>query len=768
MRQLITFLCLLSFVIVTNAEEVELSYDSGNTSAYWNGGDRGNAEAVCFSPMHPCTLKSFRFYPRGTGEMEWHVWEVDGARGADMERDLIDPIMIDVEDDGDWITVDISDEGLVLNPPRNFQIGYVKQDPNPQLWIDGERTVEERTHVYARSNFGWTWMLFGGNGGNYLVRATVEYFDEIEEEDFTFHLLDSEEIGLGGLGNHAWGDYDNDGWEDLLVGGKRLYKNLGDGTFEYVSEDAGILEDNPAGTGTWGDFNNDGWLDFFAGNSQDNVQDRLYRNNSDGTFSFANDDYFFEHGDNPTAGCGWGDANNDGFLELYIVNSEHWNDGNPEYFRDFFFFYDTDFDMFLDITPRDLYRNQYYGRSVAWCDFDFDNDMDVYISNYRLQPNFLLVNIGFGDDGYPEFEDEAAERGVKGYLNRGAYGHTIGSTWGDYDNDGDFDLLVGNFAHLWGIDYQDKIMLCENSGAPDYEFEDIFAQSGIQYTETVYCPQWGDYDNDGYIDLFVSTVYGGRQPFMYHNNDGDGTFDISTYECGLFGRAYNSNSVTWCDYDHDGDLDLFVASGDGGLYQNRTNDNDETNWFELVLQGSDDNNHFAFGSRASVHAGDMNLLRQVEGGASAQGAQNMTALHYGLADNEMIDSLIVVWLGGETERFYEIEPNQRLTAVEGQGLLTAPPQSGSIAAPLDFHLSSLYPNPFNSSVTIKFHMSHRDRVKIVAFDLTGRMVGMISEREFSSGSHELTWNADHLPSGDYLIQATHEFGIASKIVTLLK
>ena len=134
----------------------------------------------------------------------------------------------------------------------------------------------------------------------------------------------------------------------------------------------------------------------------------------------------------------------------------------------------------------------------------------------------------------------------------------------------------------------------------------------------------------------------------------------------------------------------------------------------------------------------------------------------------MIDSLIDVWLGGETERFYEIEPNQRLTAVEGQGLLTAPPQSGSIAAPLDFHLSSLYPNPFNSSVTIKFHMSHRDRVKIVAFDLTGRMVGMISEREFSSGSHELTWNADHLPSGDYLIQATHEFGIASKIVTLLK
>ncbi|MDP8228019.1 MAG: VCBS repeat-containing protein, partial [Candidatus Electryoneaceae bacterium] len=321
---------------------------------------------------------------------------------------MIEPIEVDVENDNAWITVEF-DEILTFDVPRHFHIGYVKQGDNPRLYVDGGNPIGNRSSL----RIGGAWYVTGEGSGNFLLRATVEYYDELSEDDFLFHNI-SEDAGIGGMSKMAWGDYDNDGWEDLLVNGRILYRNLSDGTFENVSEDAGIVQDNQAHGGTWGDFNNDGWLDFLAFNSSHNDLDRLYENSGDGTFIIANRHYFFEHGDNPTAGCGWGDGNNDGYLELYIANSEDWNDGNPVYYRDYFYAYDTDFDMLLDITPSDIARNRYYGRGVAWCDFDFDGDMDLYISNYRLRPNYLLVNVGVDRNGMPDFENQAAERGVIG------------------------------------------------------------------------------------------------------------------------------------------------------------------------------------------------------------------------------------------------------------------------------------------------------------------------------------------------------------------
>lgn len=745
---------------VVNAEPVELSYDNGSRSGYFNG-EEGNKEAVCFTPEHPCRILSFSFRPRGTGEMEWHVWGDNGAHEPDIENDLIDPVVVNVNNDQNWVEVDLSEYNLTLNPPEDFHIGHHKLGRSPQIWLDNQSTVQQRTHVYGYNDGlrAWLWMIFGGDGGNYLIRATVEYFDELEDEEYTFHNV-SEDAGLGSLGNMAWGDYNNDGWEDLLTGGKTLYRNNGDGTFEDVSDDAGIVANNPARSGTWGDFDNDGWLDFYAINSSYDTDDRLYRNNGDGTFEMVNEHYWLIQGRTPSGACGWGDVNNDGFLDLYVANSENWNDGNPIYYRDYFFAYIPEAEVFADITPRDIARNSHYGRSVAWCDFDFDDDMDVYISNYRLHPNYLLVN-----QGDLEFEDEADDRGVRGNQQMGAYGHTIGSCWGDFDNDGDFDLLVGNFAHPWGLAYQDKVMLCENSGAPDYVFEDIREESGIRYCETVFGPSWGDYDNDGFLDLFISAVYDGRQPFMYRNL-GNRTFEITNYVTGFHGRAYNTSGVSWCDYDHDGDLDLAIAGGNGGLFENRSS---EGYYFELVLNGTEANNHFAFGSYASVHAGDLHLLRQVEGGSGSEGCQNMMALHYGLGENSHIDSLVIKWLGGETERFYDIEVDQRAVALQGDGLVVlSSPGRPSVEIPKNFEMSAAYPNPFNGQTTIGFSLAATQRVKFAAYDFTGRRITVLADRKFQAGTHSFTWDADNLPSGNYHIQATFDGGIVSRKVTLLK
>ncbi|NQU06388.1 MAG: VCBS repeat-containing protein [Calditrichaeota bacterium] len=749
------------------ADPVELIYDTGEEHGSFRDLDESNMEAVCFSPAHPCSLLSVRLYLNcpESGTIELHVWGDNGAHEPDQNNDLIDPIDVEVEssiEGFEWTEVDLSEAGLIFDPPQDFHIGHVCSEGGATILTDTAHVVfEQRSHLWSYNDNLRTYLWHNlGNNGNYMVRATVEYFDEIEEFPF---VNVSEDIGLAGLGNHAWGDYNNDGWEDLLQGGRTLYQNQGDGTFENVSRDAGIVADNPAGTGTWGDFDNDGWLDFFAGNSRNDQEDRLYHNNGDGTFDFANEEYWFFYGYNPTAGCGWGDADGDGCLELYIANSEYIINDNFVYFRDYFFTFDPDPDVrvFCEITPSELRNLRYYGRSVAWCDFDMDNDMDVYISNYRLQRNFLWVN-----RGDLEFENEAAERGgLQGYNQSGAYGHTIGSAWADFDNDLDFDLLVGNFAHPWGLAYQDKIMLCRNSGYPDYTFEDIRVDSGIEYCETVFCPAWGDYNNNGLQDLFISAVYPGRQPFMYRNN-GDGTFDNINYETGFQANCYNSSGVTWCDYDHDGDLDLAVGGGMGGLFQN----NSETgHWLQIEARGVAANK-FGFGTQATVHCGDDHYLRQVEGGTGSQGCQNMTAMHFGLGENESCDSLIVTWVGGDTDRYYNVEIDKRWYAIQGEGLFediySSVPSHKQM--PTDFTISNPYPNPFNSSINLDFTTARNGNVKVEVFDLSGRLVDVIADDEFTVGQHSLTWQAGNIPAGSYLVQVKHSNGIISRMVTLVK
>ncbi|NQT34085.1 VCBS repeat-containing protein [bacterium] len=754
------FIALLFLTPVLFADPVEISYDSGNPSGYFNQTNRGDIEVVHFTPAHPCSLLSFRFRVQGTGEMEWHVWGDNGGNMCNPENDLIEPVLIDVEDDASWITIDISEASLKFDIPQHFHIGYVKQDGDPRLLLDGGNNFETRSHL----RIGNSWYVAADGAGNYLLRVTVEYYNEIDEEDFAFHNV-NEETGVRGMSRIAWGDYDNDGWEDMLVQGRLLFRNLGDGTFAEVGEDAGISQDNPSNSGTWGDFDNDGWLDIFTTTSNLNVEDRLYHNNGDGTFSFANNEYWLNNGRDETQASGWGDADGDGNLELYIANSELWNDGNPIFYRDYFYRFDTIDNIFIDETPPGIEDNRHYGRGVAWCDIDMDGDMDIYISNYRLHPNYLLIN--WGDF---IFTEEAAHRGVQGVRVQGAYGHTIGSSWADYDNDGDFDLFVANLAHPRYLAFSDKCMLYRNLGEEaEWTFEDVREDAGIAFDETASSPAWGDYDNDGWLDLFVSSVYEGRQPYLYRNQS-DGTFINVNYPAGFHTECYNSWGVAWCDYDHDGDLDIAVGGGHGGLFQNS---GDIGHWIQIELRGVT-SNRFGFGSQASVHSGDLHMLRQVEGGMGTGGCQNMFALHYGLGgsiyDDEYVevDSLIINWIGGGVDRYFRIGADRRYFAIQGEGLLEAPSINRRAGLPDDFKLADPYPNPFNSRLTIEFNLSLEGVVKVVLYDLSGRPVTVLTDRNFESGTQSLTWDAGNMPAGCYLLQVTHPSGVISRTVTLLK
>ena len=138
--------------------------------------------------------------------------------------------------------------------------------------------------------------------------------------------------------------------------------------------------------------------------------------------------------------------------------------------------------------------------------------MDVYVSNYRLQPNLLWRN-----DGNGAFSEEAGKLGAVGTSPGFKGGHSIGAAWGDFDNDGLVDLFAGNFAHVDARGDQPKSRFLRNLGEEKgYAFEDL-GPRGVHYQESYASPAAADYDNDGNLDLFFTTVYAGA-PFGRKNN----------------------------------------------------------------------------------------------------------------------------------------------------------------------------------------------------------------------------------------------------------
>jgi len=148
---------------------------------------------------------------------------------------------------------------------------------------------------------------------------------------------------------------------------------------------------------------------------------------------------------------------------------------------------------------------------------------------------------------------------MEGTYVEGWYGHTIGSEWGDFDNDGDLDLICANLAHPRYIKFSDMTQLFVNDLKKN-RFYDIRESAGITYDECHSDPSWGDVNGDGYLDLFITSIYPNRISYLYMNN-GDKTFSDITYLAGV--RTFNSWGAAFSDYDNDGDIDLLVCSDEG-------------------------------------------------------------------------------------------------------------------------------------------------------------------------------------------------------------
>ena len=259
----------------------------------------------------------------------------------------------------------------------------------------------------------------------------------------------------------------------------------------------------------------------------------------------------------------WGDFDGDGDLDLFVDN--HYNAASD-------FYQNNGTGTFTNIVSTSGITPAGDKHGSAWVDFDNDGDLDLSITkgamgghSLGIKQDELNQNLGAG-----QFTNIAEAAGVTNTWGRGR-----SVAWGDYDNDGNIDLLLGNL--------QTDLALLKNNG--DGTFTDLAAQAGLGQLQYIECA-FADYNNDGFPDIFCTDSQAGHVPSdILLKNNGDGTFTNVSSEAGIL-PLIHGRSICWGDYDNDGNLDLFISRGtdNGALEQTLYRNNGDGTFTDVTEQ----------------------------------------------------------------------------------------------------------------------------------------------------------------------------------------
>jgi enediyne biosynthesis protein E4 len=499
----------------------------------------------------------------------------------------------------------------------------------------------------------------------------------------------------------GWIDYDQNGLLDLyLVNGaatrvytprnalrSALYRNNGDGTFTDVTAKAGVGAEGLFGMGVAvGDYDNDGFPDLLVLGYGRCI---LYHNNGDGTFTDVTAHAGVENSGRWGSSAAWFDYDNDGRLDLVIANYVDWS---PE--RNFYcgdrgpglrsychpdnyhgvpptLYHNNGDGTFTDVS-RSSGLAVKGGNGLGVVTFDYDNDgwQDIFIANDHMA-NFLFHNNGDGT-----FSEVGYMAGVA-VSGDGVFEAGMGVDAADITGNGRQDLIV---THL---DTQ-LARLYQNLG--DGTFDDTTFRSKLAYA-TFHMSGFGtrffDYDNDGARDLFMAnghvldnieryhadTHY--AEPKLMFRNTGRGIFENISDRLGEdFQLPRVSRGVAVGDFDNDGDLDIMVSNNGQASQLLRNDGGNRNHWLEILLIGTRSNRD-GLGARIKVTAGDLVLHEQKKGGMSYQSAQD-PRLHFGLGNYASVDTLEIRWPSGMVTRLTNLKSDRIIAVEEGKGLVERP------------------------------------------------------------------------------------------------
>ena len=472
----------------------------------------------------------------------------------------------------------------------------------------------------------------------------------------------------------AWGDYDNDGDEDLFLstdGLNKLMRNDGNDVFTEVGMASG-LTDNYHTTGcVFADFDNDGDLDIFVTSVSGTDPELLYENLGAPNYTFQSIPGSTS-GITDTAakkrGLAVFDFNRDGLLDIYVGGT-----GNDFVYKNLGNLQFEEVSSTIGVNAPDIEVG------VVTTDINNDGWIDIFTGNRSFELNKLFLNDGTGN-----YNNITVSAGID------EVGFGMGVLSFDYDNDLDMDLYWTTWPNTTAP-FQSNA-LYQNQGNNTF-------LNKTSDTNTLDTTGWGiscnagDIDNDRFEDFFVSNGFSATstQSVLYKNMNGTGFQDITTSILGNL--TYDARGVAFADYDNDGDLDICLTGGpnaDTRLWRNDSNNSN--NWVILKLEGVQSNKS-AIGARINLTAGGVTTVKEVSGGAG-RGSFNSLPVEFGLGNATTVEIIKIRWPNGTTETFNNINSNQINIIKEGSSTLSVDENL------LDNSVVNIYPNPFKNTITI--------------------------------------------------------------------
>ena len=437
----------------------------------------------------------------------------------------------------------------------------------------------------------------------------------------------------------AWGDYDNDGDQDLYLtinGNNAFMQNNNDGTFTEIIESSGAQETAWSVGTAFADFDNDGDLDLIVLNFGTNA-DSLFRNNgpqSNYTFTNVAKSAGLTTNISSSRGLTLIDFNRDGLIDIYLdaigPNLLYQNMGNLK---------------FVEVGQTTGVAATGTGVGAVMSDVDNNGWPDIFTGNRSSDPNQLYFN---------------SNKGFNDVTNMGIdkVGLGMGVVAFDYDNDLDIDL----YWTTWPGNPVTSNAMYENQGKT---FVDVAVTTG-----TADPTGWGisanvaDADNDGWQDLLVSNGFDADSGpnVLFHNQGRFGSNTFTVLDMGKF----DGRGVAWADYDNDGDMDVMITGGPGAanrLYKNTSSNLNQ--WLHVELKATI-SNASAIGAKITINSNNQTYVKEVSGGAG-RGSQNSLPVEFGLGTATQINSITVRWPNGESQQYlYDGALNRRVKLKEDQ------------------------------------------------------------------------------------------------------
>ncbi|MEZ5009070.1 MAG: CRTAC1 family protein [Chitinophagales bacterium] len=551
-----------------------------------------------------------------------------------------------------------------------------------------EIVLEEHPDNY---DYLWLYNIAHMTIGSYPDGVKKEYFIDFNkyQADISFPNFNNiaQQKGLNTItyfGGSSTEDFNNDGFIDIFITSNPLNKNVqlfinnGDGTFTNGTESAELIGITGGVNCNHVDYNNDGFIDIYIMrggwlNEGGNQPNSLLRNNGNGTFTDVTiAAKLFEYAPSHTAS--WSDINNDGYVDLFVGNEE-WKaiDQSNKNDSPSKIYLNNGDETFNEVANKCNLKINKLVKSAVWGDYNNDILPDLFVSCYGSN-NYLFKNLGNDKNGYPQFKDVSEEAGLISLVN------SFSCLFADINNDGWDDIFVSGYAYeqtglaseYLGLDPKNPPHLYLNN--QDGTFKEVAKEFGLDRSFYTMGINFGDINNDGYIDLYLGTgmpSYQALYPNILLLNDaGKGFLDV-TNSSGM-GHLQKTHGISFADMDNDGDQDVYLNIGGfyvGDGFQNAFFENPgfKNDWISIQLEGVTINRS-AIGAKIKVNVLDVNnnkrtIYRTVSTGGS-YGASELTQ-NIGLGKVMKIETIEITWpITNEHQLITNVEKNQFIKIIE--------------------------------------------------------------------------------------------------------